>query len=92
MRLVNVKTDGFEAAAQAVRRSVQDFDFKIETVVRDIIADVRARGDIALLELGRRFDCPTLESLEVTADEWDRACVEFEEQSRRAVEAAAALG
>src|SRR5437879_1824299 len=41
LRFLSVSKDGFEAAASAVRRSVQDFDPRVEAVVGDIIADVR---------------------------------------------------
>jgi histidinol dehydrogenase len=47
----------------------------VETAVRAIIADVAARGDVALLELTRKFDRVDLGQigLKVTADEIDRA-------------------
>jgi histidinol dehydrogenase len=60
-----------------------------ESIVREIIDDVRKRGDEALLELGRRFDSPTLSSLEVNPAEWDAACAQVDTKSRLAVEAAA---
>ena len=40
-----------------------------EATVRDIISNVRARGDEALLEYGRRFDSPGLDNLTVSAEE-----------------------
>lgn len=45
----------------------------IEKIVRDIVADVRARGDEALLELGQKFDSPNLTSLKVTEAEFEAA-------------------
>lgn len=47
-----------------------------EAVVRDIIEDVRSRGDAALLEYGRRFDAPELERLQVEPEAFDRAVAE----------------
>jgi histidinol dehydrogenase len=46
-----------------------------EAVVREIVAAVRARGDEAVLEYTRRFDCPdmTVERLAVTKEEFRRA-------------------
>ena len=41
--------------------------------MRRIISDVRARGDQALLELGRKFDCPELRELRVREDEFEQA-------------------
>ena len=45
----------------------------VEEIVTGIIADVRARGDRALLEYNEKFDKAKLESLEVTAEEIDEA-------------------
>ena len=45
----------------------------VESVVTGIIADVRARGDEALLDYAARFDKAELTSLEVTAEEIDEA-------------------
>lgn len=90
MRVVDVARDGYATAAQAVKRSTLQQNPKVEAIVADIVADVRARGDAALTELGRRFDCPTLADLEVSAEEWDRAIAEVDPDTRSAVEAAAA--
>lgn len=49
----------------------------VEQVVLDIIADIRTRGDQALLELTHRFDRMDLSSpdqLEITSQELDHAC------------------
>ena len=54
-----------------------------EDTVRDIIADVRARGDAALLEYGRRFDSPELDSLTVSANEIDAALESVEPEFLR---------
>ena len=45
----------------------------VEEIVSGIIADVRTRGDRALLEYTEKFDKATLTSLEVTAEEIDEA-------------------
>ena len=45
----------------------------VEAAVADIIADVRNRGDAALLELTEKFDKVRLTSLEVSKDEIDGA-------------------
>ena len=46
----------------------------ISGVVENIINDVRARGDEALIEYALRFDRAKLDSLEVTKEEIDAAC------------------
>lgn len=90
MRTISVTQDGWDEAARAVRRSTAEESPKIEQIVREIVADVRARGDDALLELGRRFDCPTMEGITVTPEEWNEACDQVDADTKRVVEAAAA--
>lgn len=51
-------------------------DHALEKVVAEIIADVRARGDEALLDSARKFDSPSIDSLMVTAEELDAAKIE----------------
>ncbi len=89
MRTIHVKTDGYEAAAAALKRAPLDGDARLEEAVRGIIDDVRERGDEALLALGRRFDCPTMDGLEVTPQEWDSAHDQVESALKHAVESAA---
>lgn len=45
----------------------------VTAVVREILADVRSRGDAALYDYCRRFDRADLTALEVTSEEWDAA-------------------
>ncbi|HOM70799.1 MAG TPA: histidinol dehydrogenase [Armatimonadota bacterium] len=45
----------------------------VEESTKSIIADVKSRGDQALLELGQRFDSPELTSIAVTEDEFQDA-------------------
>jgi hypothetical protein len=61
----------FRAFLDTKREAAAD----VESVVRAIIADVRARGDQALLDYGRKFDGANLASIgiTVTAAETDAA-------------------
>jgi histidinol dehydrogenase len=54
-----------------------------------IVADVRARGDSALLDLARRFDMTDLDALEVPRSMMTRALDETSPPLRRAMERAA---
>ncbi len=45
----------------------------IEKTVADIITDVRANGDAAVMKYGKKFDKAELQSLEVSQDEIDEA-------------------
>lgn len=89
MQIIDVAKEGYQAAASVLRRTTLQDNPQVEEVVREIVADVRARGDEALLELGRRFDSPALESICVTAQEWDAAQEMVDAASRHALEAAA---
>lgn len=68
-------------------------DPAIDTAVAAIIADVRARGDAALLEYTRRFDrldVATAQALEVPARDLASACGALPRVERDALEEAAA--
>lgn len=90
MRTVSVESEGYAAAAAAVRRAGLETDPEVERVVAGIVAEVRARGDEALLDLGRRFDCPGLGALEVSADEWEQGCAAVPGEVKAALDRAAA--
>jgi histidinol dehydrogenase len=87
---MHVSSVGYEAACAALRRDTLHDNPRVEAVVRDIIADVRARGDAALLELGRRFDSPHLETLEVPQAEWNAAADEIPVELKEALHRSAA--
>ena len=70
----------------------QTTDPAIETVVLDIIADVRARGDAALLDYTERFDrwaAPVAAELERSLDDCQQALAAIDAQQREALELAA---
>ena len=62
----------------------------VSAAVSAIIADVRKRGDAAVLDYCRRFDGAELESLEVTAEETDAAVAEVGPDFLRILRRAAA--
>ena len=67
-----------------------DISVNVEAVVSAIIADVRARGDEALLEYTAKFDKATLTSLQVTQAEIDEALALVEPDFLRILREAAA--
>ena len=70
----------------------QTTDSSIESVVRDIIADVRARGDAALLDYTERFDrwvAPVAAELEHSLDDCQQALAAIDADQREALELAA---
>jgi len=75
MQFLDMREEGFEARFSAIVERGEESGREVEAVVQGIIADVRSRGDEALLEYTRRFDrldC-TADALEVTQAEFDRA-------------------
>lgn len=62
----------------------------VSVTVSEIIADVKARGDVALREYALKFDRAELDSLEVSNEEIDAACAEIGEAYIGMLERAAA--
>lgn len=89
MRIIHVALEGYAAACAALRRETLQDSPRVESIVRDILADVRARGDGALLALSRQFDAPDLMALEVDRDTWEAGAAEVAPTLRNALERAA---
>jgi len=82
----------FEADFKARLHWSAEADAAIEQVVAGILADVRQRGDAAVLEYTRRFDrldVAGMEALELTANELRAAFDALPAAQREALEAAA---
>lgn len=91
-RLDTASTDFWPALDRLLARG-EAADLQVETVVRDIIAQVRARGDAALLEYTARFDHLTLAdagALHVPVARLKEAVDRLPATQRTALEAAAA--
>ncbi len=82
---------GFDAAFAALLGAKREEAADVDDAVAAIIADVRARGDAALIELTARFDRLNLtpETLAFTADEIDAECAKVSAEDRAALELAA---
>lgn len=84
---------GFDAQLAALLDRAPETSPEVTRVVDGIVADIRARGDAALLELSNRFDRRTLTSaaeLEVPKAQWAAAWDAQPADLRAALEAAAA--
>jgi histidinol dehydrogenase len=91
LRLSTASPD-FEAGLKARLHWSAEADAAIEQVVADILADVRRRGDAALLDYTRRFDrleAADIGALELRADELRLAFDSLPPAQREALEAAA---
>lgn len=81
----------FETAFTALLNAKREDSPDVDAVVAGIIADVRARGDAAVLELTAKFDRLELDAagMRFSAEEIDAYCAQVSEAERVALETAA---
>ena len=92
LRLLHTDADGFEAEFARLRQGSVGTDTAIEERVAAILADVRERGDAAVLELTAQLDglqAGSVAELEIPAGELAAALAAVAPQQRRALEQAA---
>ena len=65
--------EGYEAAKKALTRAAATGDDEREALVRDIVDNVRRRGDAAVYEYTERFDGVRLRKLEVSRGDIEKA-------------------
>jgi histidinol dehydrogenase len=90
MRILSWSSLSVDERRQALRRPVQQDEAAIHERVREIVSDVRARGDSALLEFTRRFDGVALSSIEVSTAEFAAAETALDTEQRQAIDRAIA--
>jgi histidinol dehydrogenase len=76
LRRLSTRAAAFDAELDALTRYEAAQEGGVEAAVRSIIADVRARGDVAVLEYARRFDkvsASSLSELEVPKERLSQA-------------------
>ncbi|MGB5864826.1 MAG: histidinol dehydrogenase [Sulfitobacter sp.] len=81
----------FEVAFATLLNAKREDSPDVDATVAHIIADVRSRGDAAVLELTAKFDRVTLtpDTLCITAGEIAQACAQVSDDDRAALELAA---
>jgi len=92
IRQLSSAAAGFKAELDALLAYEATADAKLEAVVAGIIADVRARGDAAVLECTAKFDRMTLATaaeMELSREELRAAFESLPEAQRAALETAA---
>lgn len=85
--MIKIMKYGEISASEIFARTQSDVD--VSAIVSEIIADVRARGDEALFEYGRKFDKAYLTALEVTGEEIEEAFALVDEEFIETVKEAA---
>ena len=90
-QFLSTRDPGFEEAFRALLAQKREDSPDVDAAVAAIIAEVRERGDAALVELTERFDRVRLtpETLRVPADEIDALCARVPAAEREALELAA---
>jgi histidinol dehydrogenase len=91
LRRLSTAQPDFEAQFVALQWSAEN-DASVDATVASIVADVRARGDAAVLEYTARFDglqAPSVAALEVPAAELASALQAITPEQRAALETAA---
>lgn len=88
---LNSQNSDFETRFAALLTMKREDAPDVDAVVAKIIADVRARGDAAVIELTERFDRLTLtpQTLAFSAKEIDEHCARVPDDERAALELAA---
>ncbi|HKU64620.1 MAG TPA: histidinol dehydrogenase [Rhizomicrobium sp.] len=90
-RRLNDSDGKFKAQFQELLLAKREEEEDVAGIVRGIIADVRARGDAALIELTNKFDRAnvTQDTLKLTATEIDAALQNVSKEQRVAIDTAA---
>jgi len=88
---LNTNDADFEAAFAAFLTTKREDSPDVDAIVAEIIADVRARGDTAVIELTAKFDRLELtpETLAFTPEEIEAECAKVSDEDRAALELAA---
>lgn len=85
-----IKNESLEAIKDRIRQQTEKtVDPQVEARVTDIIKNVRANGDEALKEYGKKFDGVTLDNLKVTDSQIEEAFNQVNPAVIRALEKAA---
>ncbi|HVI85611.1 MAG TPA: histidinol dehydrogenase, partial [bacterium] len=91
MQFLDIRDKDFDARFAAILARGEETGRDVEEVVKGIIADVRTRGDEALLEYTRRFDrldADSVAALEVTEDEFNEAFARVKDEEIAALKLA----
>jgi len=91
LRRLTTRDPGFEDALKNLTRFEPGESPEVREAVRDILADVRARGDAAVLDYARRFDgvkARSLAELEIPAEEMQAALRSIPRQTGDALKVA----
>lgn len=90
-RRLNAKEKSFAADFEALLFAKREIEEDVALAVRRLIADVRTRGDAALVELTNKFDRANISTadLKISAEEIEAALAKVTAEQKAAIETAA---
>ena len=88
MRILETDRDPVEEVLAALSAEPARPDMELQEAVQRIIAEVKSRGDEALLELGKKFDSPDLAELRVSEEEFEEGCASVKPELLEAIRTA----
>jgi len=86
--MINWSTLTFAQQIDALARPAMADSAKLKATVADILAQVDARGDEAVLEFTRRFDSPALTSLKLSIEKRDELAARVTPEVQDAIQTA----
>jgi len=88
---LNSSSADFETGFQALLGAKRETTVDVSNIVRDILADVKARGDEAVFEFTKKFDRydAAAKGLKISAEEVDEACGRVDTETMKALKVAA---
>jgi len=89
LRICSRTDPDFETRLSALTRRTAELPAHVEAAAREVITEVRARGDQAVRAFTERFEKRTLTALELPRAEWEAAAAGVDPRVRRALERAA---
>ena len=88
MKIINNKTDAIQELKKISNRTTSEKNKKINTIVEEILKEVKAYGDSAVEKYTKKFDGFHPNPMQVSADDLKDAWNEIDSNLKRSLEAA----
>ena len=87
MKIINNKKEAFEELKRISTRTNSDNNNKINTIVEEILQEVKFSGDVAVEKYTKKFDGFDPDPMQVSADQIKNAWDEIDNNLKRSLEA-----
>ena len=88
MKIINNKKEAIEELKRISTRTNSENNNKINTIVEEILQDVKISGDIAVEKYTKKFDGFNPNPMQVSADQIKNAWDEIDDKLKRSLEVA----